>query len=200
MEYLLDKDFPFGLEMKMISKEDIEANGLQIIDKIEGKEIIQDSKKLKSFFEIIESKCKNKRLWVMLAGENEDSQNWLPLQIASIFAINSDVVKEIKRDFRRMIPFDEKNDKKGWNSKFYNNIIEVKNGLDIVCQKYSKLREKCPYFAVAILKEENYGNDTDEIISKYQKKEIELAYNFEPLIWNPSPIEKKYLKKFTMLE
>ena len=36
MEYLFDKDFPFGLEMKMISKEDIEANGLQIIDKIEG--------------------------------------------------------------------------------------------------------------------------------------------------------------------
>ena len=64
---------------------------------------------------------------------------------------------------------------------------------------YSKLREKCPHFAIAVLVKEEYGNEDVDIISKYQKKEIELAYELKPLIWNPSPREKVYIKEKTII-
>ncbi len=94
-----------------------------------------------------------------------------------------------------MIPFDPQIDVKEWKSYYYGAIMEVEIGRDTVCQKYAKLREKCPFFAIAILDKEEYCEEDISIISKYQKKEIELAEKLEPLIWNPSPKEKKYIKE-----
>lgn len=192
--YIIDKDFPFGLEEFLLCQKEIENRGLQIIVQIEAKHITQDSDELKALFEVIESKCKNKRLWVLFG--SDDSKNWLPLQVASVFAEKSDIRSEIKKDFIRMTPYDPDKDVKEWRSKFYGAIMEVKIGQDVVCQKYSTLRKKCFNFAIAILEKEEYCNEDVEIISKYQKKEIELAYELKPLIWNPSPIEKKYIKYY----
>ena len=42
---------------------------------------------------------------------------------------------------------------------------------------YSKLREKCPHFAIAVLVKEEYGNEDVDIISKYQKKKLNWHMN-----------------------
>lgn len=191
MNYLIDKDFPFELENFLLSEEELEKKGLQIIGKINSEHIVQNSNELKSLFEKIDIECKEKRLW-MLLGSN-DLKNWLPLQLASVSAEESDIIYEIKTDLKRMTPFDPIKDIRGWKSKFHGQIMQVESGRDIICQKYFKLREKCPYFSIAILLNEEYCNEHIEIISKYQKKEIELAYDLKPLIWNPSPKEKKYI-------
>lgn len=49
--------------------------------------------------------------------------------------------------------------------------------------------------SVSALTGEEYADTDNSIITKYQKKEIDLAYELKPLIWNPSPQEMKYLKK-----
>ena len=38
------------------------------------------------------------------------------------------------------------------------------------------------------------SEENDEMITKYQIKEIKSAYNLKPLIWKPSPKEKKYIQ------
>lgn len=197
MTYLLDREFPFGLENLLLCGKNIEEKGLQIIAQIDAKHIVHGSEELKKLFEIIESKCINKRMWVLLG--SVDSKKWLPLQLASVSAEKSDIRREIKTDLKRMIPFDSDKDIRKWTSKFHGAIMDVEIGKDIVCQKYSKLREKCPHFAIAVLVKEEYGNEDVDIISKYQKKEIELAYELKPLIWNPSPREKVYIKEKTIL-
>ncbi len=192
MNYLLDQEFPFGLEKFLLCRKELEKRGLQIIGQIDAKHIVQDSDELKNLFEIIESECINKRVWMLLG--SVDSKNWLPLQLASVSAEKSDIRSEIKADLKRMIPFNPDKDIRKWTSKFHGAIMEVEIGRDIVCQKYSKLREKCLYFALAILVKEEYCNEDVEIVSRYQKKEIELAYELKPLIWNPSPNEKAYIR------
>lgn len=192
MKYLLDNDFPFGLDKQLISQNDLNNLGLQIIGIISTQYLFINSNELKSFFKTIDSKCKDKHLWVLL-GSN-DSVNWLPIQLASISAENEDVRAEIKTDLKRMLPFDPQIDIKEWSSEFYGVIMQVEVGKDVICQKYSKIREKCKELSIAILTKEEYDNNHMTTISKYQEKEIELAYKLKPLIWNPSPKEKKYIK------
>lgn len=191
MNYLLDKEFPFGL--KLLSLKDISEIGLEIIGNIDATYIDRDSGELEALFKKINDKCINKRLWVLLG--SKDNKKWLPIQLGSVSAKNSDIRSEIKTDFRRMIPFNPQIDVKEWKSNYYGAIMEVEIGRDTVCQKYAKLREKCPFFAIAILDKEEYCEEDISIISKYQKKELELAEKLKPLIWNPSPKEKKYIKE-----
>lgn len=198
MDCLIDISFPFGLEKNLLCENELENKGLRIIGKIKSENIVQDSVELKRLFKVIENECKNKRIWALLG--SKDSNNWLPLQLASISAEKSDIRSEIKADLKRMTPFDKKTDKRVWKSEFYGAIMEVYVGQDIICQKYSKLREKCDYFSIAILIEEEYNNEDVDIITKYQKMEIELAYKLKPLIWNPSPKEKRYIKKQNLEE
>ena len=139
MTYLLDREFPFGLENLLLCGKNIEEKGLQIIAQIDAKHIVHGSDELKKLFEIIESKCINKRMWVLLG--SVDSKKWLPLQLASVSAEKSDIRREIKTDLKRMIPFDSDKDIRKWTSKFHGAIMDVEIGKDIVCQKYSKLRE-----------------------------------------------------------
>lgn len=191
MKYLIDNPFPFGLEKYLLNEKGIISKGLKIIAQIQSETICDNSNELKDFFDIIDSKCKDKRLWVLFG--SDDSKRWLPLQLASVYGDEKDIRYEIKSDFKRMIPFNPETDVREWNSKFHSRIMEVEIGRDIYCQKYAKLREKSTFFAVAILAKEEYADIENSIITKYQKKEIELAYELKPLIWNPSPQEKKYL-------
>lgn len=191
MGYLIDTPFPFGLEKYLLNEKEIDRKGLQIIAQIQSESICDDSNELKEFFGTIDSKCKDKRLWVLLG--SDDSKRWLPLQLASVYAEKKDVRYEIKCDFKRMIPFNPETDIREWTSKFHGKIMEVEIGRDIYCQKYAKLREKSTFLAVAVLAKEKYANTDNGIITKYQKKEIDLAYELKPLIWNPSPQEMKYI-------
>lgn len=80
MTYLLDREFPFGLENLLLCGKNIEEKGLQIIAQIEAKHIVHGSDELKKLFEIIESKCINKRMWVLLGSvdskKNGCRYNW----------------------------------------------------------------------------------------------------------------------------
>lgn len=191
MEYLLDKQFPFGLD-NLFKEDELNDKGLSIIEKIKSEHIKRDSKELKELFKNIDSKCINKRLWILLGSSTKT--DWLPLQLASISANDNDIRKEIKTDLRRMLPFDPIKDKKVWSSYFYKNVMEVEIGRDHICQKYSKLKEKCSYLAIAVLTKEEYDIEKHNDISIYQIKEIELANDLKPLIWNPSPKEKQFLR------
>lgn len=192
MGYLIDNLFPFGLERYLLNEKEIAKKGLQIIAQIQSETICYNSNELKEFFSTIDTKCKGKRLWVLFG--SDDSKRWLPLQLASVSAEKKDIRYEIKSDFKRMIPFNPGTDIKEWTSKFHGRIMEVEVGRDIYCQKYAKLREKSIFLAVAVLAKEEYANTDNGIVTKYQKKEIDLAYELKPLIWNPSPQEMKYLK------
>lgn len=192
MQMKLDSEFPFGLDAYLLNQEEITEMGLKIISQIESKDICDNSDALKNLFGKIDLECKGRHLWVLLG--SKDSESWLPLQLASIWAEKKDVRYEIKSDFKRMIPFNSKT--RVWSSKYHGKIMEVEVGRDVYYQKYAKLREKTKYLAVAILsneKELKQPNNTK--ISKYQLKEIELAEELKPLIWNPSPAEKKYYKE-----
>lgn len=191
MGYLIDNPFPFGLERYLLNEKGIANKGLQIIVQIRSETIYDNSNELTEFFNIIDSKCKDKRLWVLFG--SDDSKRWLPLQLASVYAEKKDIRYEIKSDFKRMIPFNPETDVREWTSKFHGKIMEVEIGRDIYCQKYAKLREKFIFLAVAVLTKEEYADTDNGIITKYQKKEIDLAYELKPLIWNPSPQEMKYL-------
>lgn len=191
MECLIDSPFPFGLEECLLNEEGITSKGLKIIAQIQSESICDNSNELKKFFNIIDSECKDKRLWVLFGSDN--NKRWLPLQLASVSAEKKDIRYEIKSDFKRMIPFNPKTDVRKWTSKFHGYIMNVEIGRDIYCQKYAKLREKTKILAVAILINEQYADIDNSIITKYQKKEIDLANELKPLIWNPSPQEMKYL-------
>lgn len=199
-EFILDKEFPFELSDNLLSLNYLSGLCLDIvIDNIDSNIISYDSEKLNELFEDINEKCEGKHLWALLGKEkkpkkpnkkeNDDAEIWLPLQLASVST--EDVRKEIKADFTRMIPFDPNIDTKNLSSYFHKNIMEVEIGKDNICQKYSKLKESIPFFAIAI-----YNGDYTEkntYITEYQKKEIELAKKIKPLIWNASPMEKKYI-------
>lgn len=199
-ECILDKEFPFGIN-NLLSLNDLSGFCLDIvIDNIDSNIISYDSKELKELFKAINKKCEGKHLWALLGKksneeENDDAEIWLPLQLASVSS--KDVRKEIKADFKRMIPFDPNIDTKNLSSYFYKNIMEVEIGKDNICQKYSKLKERIPFFAIAIYNEDctKKGTYTEKgtYITEYQKKEIDLAKDIKPLIWNASPMEKKYI-------
>lgn len=195
-EFILKKKFPFELSDNLLSLNDLSRLCLEIvIDNIDSTKIFYGSKELKELFDDIDEKCKGKHLWALLGKENDDAKKWLPLQLASVSS--KDVIKEIKADFKRMIPFDPNIDTKNLSSYFYKNIMEVEIGKDNICQKYSKLKERIPLFAIAIYNEDCTKKGTytekDTYITKYQIKEIDLAKEIKPLIWNASPMEKKYI-------
>lgn len=195
-EYILDKEFPFGLN-NLLSLNDLSGFCLDIvIDNIDSNIISYDSKELEQLFKDINEKCKDKHLWALLGKENKDAKIWLPLQLASVSS--EDVIEEIKTDFTRMIQFDPNKDTKNLSSYFHKNIMEVEIGKDSICQKYSKLKESIPFFAIAIYNEDYAKEDT--YITKYQIKEIELAGMIKPLIWNASPMEKKYINNNLSME
>ena len=190
-ECILDKEFPFGLSNNLLSLNDLGKLCLDVvIDDIDSTEIFYGSKELKQLFIDIDEKCEGKHLWALLGKENKDAKIWLPLQLASVST--EDVIKEIKADFTRMILFDPNKDTKNLSSYFHKNIMKVEIGKDNICQKYSKLKERIPFFAIAIYN----GNYTKKgtYITEYQIKEIELAGEIKPLIWNASPMEKKHIK------
>ncbi len=188
-EYILDKEFPFGLN-NLLSLNDLSGFCLDIvIDNIDSNIISYDSKGLEQLFKDINEKCKDKHLWALLGKENKDAKIWLPLQLASVSS--EDVIEEIKTDFTRMIQFDPNKDTKNLSSYFHKNIMEVEIGKDSICQKYSKLKESIPFFAIAIYN--GVYTEIDSDINEYQIKEIELARMIKPLIWNASPMEKKYI-------
>lgn len=116
---------------------------MNIIAQIQTETITDNSEELKNFFKTIDSGCKDKHLWALF-GSN-DAEKWLPLQLASVYAEKKDVRYEIKSDFKKMIPFNQKTDVRAWASKFHDRIMEVEIGRDIQCQKYTKLREKSVY-------------------------------------------------------
>ena len=189
-EFILDKKFPFELSKNLLSLTDLEELRLDIVtDNINSNIIFSNSKELEKLFDDINEKCKDKHLWALLGKENKDAKIWLPLQLASVSS--EDVIKEIKTDFKRMIQFDPNKDTKNLSSYFHKNIMEVEIGKDSICQKYSKLKESIPFFAIAIYNGDYTKKDT--YITKYQIKEIELAGLIKPLIWNASPMEKKYI-------
>ena len=187
---LLDKNFPFGLENNLLNEKEINDKGLKFIAQIKTDDIIDNSENLKEFFKKIKLSCQNKRLWALFG--RDDAENWLPLQIGSVYAEQKDIISEIIPDFKRMIPFNPKTDVKEWKSEYHGNIMKVEIGRDTKCQIYAKLREKFKFLSVAILTNEEFVSKDDSFITKYQIKEIELADKLKPLIWNASPIEKKY--------
>lgn len=142
----------------------------------------------------IKNECADSHIWV-LYGSN-DKENWIPLQAASRSSEN--IVSEIRTDFLCMTPFDEARDSKNWDSYFYNSVMQIRYGSDTKCQKYQKMKNMCNYLAIAILiSEESLDEDEkvkDRIISKYQKKECDIALKIKPLFWNPAGKEFTYIK------
>lgn len=190
MKKNVGKEFPYGL--KQYTEENMKSNGLCIIQTIESTKIHYDSPKLAEFIKNIKEKCSDKHVLVLF-GSN-DTINWIPLQAASKTSEN--VAGEIRTDFLRMTPFDEKKDIVKWNSYFYNSVMEIKNGFDDKCQKYQKMKSMCKYLAVAILdNEELQCTDCESYtLSKYQMKECDIALDIEPLFWNPFGKERTYIE------
>lgn len=157
---------------------------------IETLEIEYNMAALNMMFNEIDQKCKNSHVWALYG--SIDNSNWIPLQVASKREKN--VISEIKSDFLCMTSYDKERDLKDWNSYFYTSVMKVKYGFDVKCQKYQKMREMCKYLAVAILSDEESLAELDnEIISKYQKKECDIALKVKPLFWNPAGREFTYI-------
>lgn len=187
MRTIVEQKFPFGLRQYL--ENDLEQIKLKIVQCIETVEINNTSPVLQVFFSGIEKTCKDKHLWVLLG--SDDKKSWIPLQLAS--RNRYDVIGEIKTDFQCMIPFDKNVDKRTWKSYFHRDVMKIEYGKDAKCQKYGKIRELCKYLAVAILDDEESLVEC-EMISKYQKKECDLAKVMKPLLWNPAGKEFNYLK------
>lgn len=186
MELKVDSKFPYGLNQ--YNKNEIEKIGLKIIHVIETSEIEYNTEALKKLFDDIDKECVNSHVWA-LYGSN-DENNWIPFQVASRSSKN--VISEIKADFLCMTSFDEKRDLKVWKSYFYKSVMKMKYGFDAKCQKYQKMKEMCKYLAVTILiNEESLVEHKD--ISKYQKKECDIALMIKPLFWNPAGKEFTYI-------
>lgn len=192
MKSNVENGFPYGLNQ--YNESEISKIGLKIIHIIETTKIKYDSSELNELLYNIKNECADSHIWV-LYGSN-DKENWIPLQAASRSSEN--VVSEIRTDFLCMTPFDEVRDLKNWDSYFYNSVMQIRYGSDAKCQKYQKIKNMCTYLAIAILiSEESLDEDgevKDRIISKYQKKECDIALKIKPLFWNPAGKEFTYIK------
>lgn len=181
-------------EDKQLDKEQIKELGLEVIYEIPCKSIERTDQKYNKLVNIVEEKCINKHIWVLWGNINE--KQWKAIQVASVINENNDVRREIKRDFNRMLEYDESVDLRAWKSYFYGEVLKVKEKCDVICQKYQSIKESFEKLMVTVYSDEdNLGECPNEIISKYQVCEIELAEKIKPIIWNPSPKEKQYLKK-----
>lgn len=192
MKLNVENGFPYGLNQ--YDESEISKIGLKIIHIIETTKIKYNSSELNELLNNIKNECADSHIWV-LYGSN-DKENWIPLQAASRSSEN--VVSEIRTDFLCMTPFDEARDSKNWDSYFYNSVMQIRYGSDAKCQKYQKMKNMCNYLAIAILiSEESLDEDEkvkDRIISKYQKKECDIALKIKPLFWNPAGKEFTYIK------
>ncbi len=192
MKLNVENGFPYGLNQ--YNESEISKIGLKIIHIIETTKIKYNSSELNELLNNIKNECADSHIWV-LYGSN-DKENWIPLQAASRSSEN--IVSEIRADFLCMTPFDEARDSKNWNSYFYNSVMQIRYGSDAKCQKYQKMKNMCNYLAIAILSsEESLDEDEkvkDRIISKYQKKECDIALKIKPLFWNPAGKEFTYIK------
>ena len=180
-------------ELSEFKSKEINELGLNIVAEIEASDISYKNNALHEFFRTVSKKCNKKNVWVLF-GSN-DKETWYPLQAASA----KNIVKEIKDDFKCMLPYDKKQDKPKWDSYFYKNVMEIDYGLERKCQKYRKIREKYKFFAIAVLKNEEGLEEKIEPnfgINGYQKAECDLACKLKPLLWNPNPFtnEKGYLE------
>ena len=195
MKLNVENCFPYGLNK--YNESEISKIGLKIICTIETTKIKYNSPELKELFNNIKEKCADSHVWV-LYGSN-DKENWIPFQVASRNSGN--IVSEIRTDFLCMTPYDESRDLKNWDSYFYNSVMEIKYGFDAKCQKYQKMKNMCNYLAVAILNSEEALDEgekvKDQIISKHQKKECDIALEIKPLFWNPAGKEFIYIKSIT---
>lgn len=192
MKLNVENGFPYGLNQ--YNESEISKIGLKIIHIIETTKIKYNSSELNELLNNIKNECADSHIWV-LYGSN-DKENWIPLQAASRSSEN--IVSEIRTDFLCMTPFDEARDSKNWDSYFYNSVMQIRYGSDTKCQKYQKMKNMCNYLAIAILiSEESLDEDEkvkDRIISKYQKKECDIALKIKPLFWNPAGKEFTYIK------
>lgn len=193
IKHNIEECFPYGL--KQYNENDIDNIGIKIICTIRTTKIVYNSPELDECFATIKKECADKHIWV-LYGSN-DEKNWIPLQAASRSSGN--VIDEIRTDFICMTPFDKMKDEKVWNSYFYKSVMKIQYGFDAKCQKYQKMKNMCNYLAIAVLKDEATLGEEDkegsEIISKYQKKECDIANDIKPLFWNPAWNELDYVKQ-----
>lgn len=188
MKLTVDSVFPYGLER--YNEAQIKDLGLKIIHIIDTSKIEYNTEELNNLFKDIDSKCNNSHVWALYG--SIDKSNWIPLQVASRREKN--VISEIKSDFLCMTSFNKERDLKDWNSYFYTSVMKVKYGFDAKCQKYQKMREMCKYLAVIILVDEEVLIEPNNIkISKYQKKECDIALKVKPLFWNPAGSEFTYI-------
>ena len=191
MKLNIEAKFPYGL--KKYNESEINEIGLKVIHTIETSRIEYNTKELNELFNGIKEKCKDRHVWALYG--SDDQKNWIPLQVASRNSGN--IIDEIRTDFLCMTSFDEKKDLKNWNSYFYNSVMEVRHGFNTKCQKYQKMREMCCYLSIAVLIGEDSLDETmedsDGIVSKYQKKECDIALKIKPLFWNPAGKEFTYI-------
>ena len=196
MKSNIENRFPYG--SNQYEESEISRIGLKIIHTIETTKIKYNSAELNNLFNDIQEKCADSHIWVLYGSDNKE--HWIPLQVASRNSGN--VVSEIRTDFLCMTPFDEARDLKNWDSYFYKSVMQIKYGSDAKCQKYQKMKDMCNYLAIAILEsEESLDEDKkvkDQMLSKYQKKECDIALRIKPLFWNPAGKEFTYIKSLQL--
>ena len=195
MKIKVEKEYPYRItEFKPNQIKDF---GLKVIAEIESSEIQYDNQNLNTFFYTIEKECKDKHIWILFG--SKDKKSWIPLQAGSK---TKNVTEEIRNDFSCMFPYDEKKNKKSWNSCFYKSVMEIDYGLERKYQKYRQIKDMCKWLGIAIFVNESKLKDVNDGsgISKYQKAECDIAVKLKPLLWNPAPNsstgqgERAYLK------
>ncbi len=184
-------EFPYGCNCFNLAQIEKEL-GLKKIYSISTIKVARKNKEFENMMKVVNEKCLDKHVWGLFGNNGED--RWIALQVASISEKGSDIRKEIRTDFNRMLPFSSEDDIREWKSYFHGIVMVVEEGQDVVCQKYQKMKNLCDTLMIAIVDEENKLPEfTDEDISKYQKFEIELAKKTKPLFWNPFGKEWRYL-------
>ena len=180
---LIDTEYPYGCDTYTIEQIKSELHLVKLCE-IYSSDIDREKDNYKKFTETIDSKAKGKHLWALFGSNN--GKNWVPIQVASVYAQEKDVRREIKCDFERMQP-PSKYDVREWKSYYHGSVIKVKEGLDVVCQKYQTISAMFQVFIVMVYDDEEKIHKTNGVnISKFQEQEIRIAKRLEPLIWNPA--------------
>ena len=134
-----------------------------IVDKI-NKEIKEDNK-----------------TWA-LCGRRQNENNYVVLQVAS----SNEMIKEIKRDLNRMMPFIT-DDSDTWNSYFYKDIFDVRYRQDHVSQKYQNMYNLFDVFCVVIADCSKCLKDVDfEKGKEAQYMEVKIACDYRAVYWWPN--------------
>ena len=184
---LLDKDFPFGLDDKLIDLEKMRKMGLQFLGEIRTDDLYYESLKLKEFIKYINESINldKNHVWAMF-GRKEPYDQWLPLQVAS----RKNIKREISADLKCMIPFDETRDFCSFKSDYYGTVMRYKAGFSIGCLKYRKVAEKCSHIGIAIFKDEEKQERFYDKLSAPEDLELRLAEKLKPLLFCRNPRQK----------